>query len=61
MEEVKPQLLKITFDGIEVEVEPGTTIMQAARKIAEADDSQGHLVPPAMCYYKPLPASGGGL
>lgn len=59
MEEVKPQLLKITFDGIEVEVEPGTTIMQAARKIAEADDSQGHLVPPAMCYYKPLTASGG--
>jgi NADH-quinone oxidoreductase subunit G len=40
MEEVKPQLIKITFDGIEVEVEPGTTIMQAARKIAEADESQ---------------------
>ena len=34
MEDTKPQLFKVTFDGIEVEVEPGTTIMQAARKIA---------------------------
>jgi len=59
MEDTKPQLFKITFDGIEVEVEPGTTIMQAARRIAEADASQNHLVPPAMCYYKPLEGSGG--
>ncbi len=59
MEEKKHNLFKITFDGIEVEVEPGTTIMQAARRIAEADASQGHLVPPAMCYYKPLEGSGG--
>ncbi|MDX5435614.1 MAG: 2Fe-2S iron-sulfur cluster-binding protein, partial [Pontibacter sp.] len=26
-------MVKITFDGIEVEVEEGTTILQAARKI----------------------------
>ncbi len=59
MEDTKPQLFKVTFDGIEVEVEPGTTIMQAARKIAEADASQAGIVPPAMCYYNSLPASGG--
>lgn len=59
MEEIKPTLLKITFDGIEVEVEPGTSIMQAARRIAEADAAQHHLVPPAMCYYAPLEGSGG--
>lgn len=57
--EAQSTLFKITFDGIEVEVEPGTTIMQAARKIAEADHSQDHIVPPAMCYYQPLKASGG--
>lgn len=59
MEENKPTLFKVTFDGIEVEVAPGTTIMQAARRIAEADASQHHLVPPAMCYYEPLKSSGG--
>ena len=59
MEDTKPELLKITFDGIEVGVEPGTTIMQAARRIAEADASQNYLVPPAMCYYKSLEGSGG--
>lgn len=57
--EAQSPLFKITFDGILIEVEPGTTIMQAARKIAEADRSQDHIVPPAMCYYKPLKASGG--
>ncbi|NDK57572.1 2Fe-2S iron-sulfur cluster-binding protein [Pontibacter fetidus] len=46
-------MAKITFDGIEVEVEDGTTILQAARKIG------GSVVPPAMCYYTPLKGSGG--
>ena len=36
-------LLKVTIDNIEVEVEAGTTIMNAARKIG------GKVVPPAMC------------
>jgi NADH-quinone oxidoreductase subunit G len=44
---------KITIDNIEVEVEPGTTIMNAARKIG------GKVVPPAMCYYSKLEGSGG--
>lgn len=44
--------MKITIDGIEVEVEPGTTILNAARKI-------GKNVPPAMCYYSKLKESGG--
>lgn len=43
----------ITFDGIAVEVEDGTTILNAARKIG------GKIVPPAMCYYTPLKGSGG--
>ena len=59
METTAPQLFKITFDGIEIEVPPGTTIMQAARKIAEADSTKMHLAPPAMCYYEPLKGSGG--
>jgi NADH-quinone oxidoreductase subunit G len=46
-------LLKVTIDDIEVEVEPGTTILNAARKIG------GHVVPPAMCYYSSLKGSGG--
>jgi NADH-quinone oxidoreductase subunit G len=46
-------MVKITFDGIEVEVEEGTTILNAARKIG------GEVVPPAMCYYTPLKGSGG--
>jgi NADH-quinone oxidoreductase subunit G len=53
MEDIKPQLHKVTIDGIEVEVEPGTTILQAARKIG------GDVAPPAMCYYQPLKGSGG--
>ncbi len=44
---------KVTIDGVEVEVEPGTTILNAARKIG------GDLVPPAMCYYSKLKGSGG--
>ncbi len=46
-------MLTITIDGQSVEVEDGTTILQAARKIG------GHIVPPAMCYYSKLEGSGG--
>ena len=46
-------MIKVTIDNIPVEVEPGTTILQAARKIG------GAVVPPAMCYYAPLAGSGG--
>lgn len=46
-------LLKVTIDNIEVEVEAGTTILNAARKIG------GSVVPPAMCYYSKLEGSGG--
>src|ERR1700758_3522619 len=45
--------MKVTIDGIPVEVEPGTTILNAARKIG------GDIVPPAMCYYSKLEGSGG--
>lgn len=44
---------KVSIDGIPVEVEPGTTIMNAARQIG------GDIVPPAMCYYTSLEGSGG--
>lgn len=47
------QLVKVTVDGIKVDVEPGTTILQAARKIGP------EVAPPAMCYYEPLKGSGG--
>jgi len=46
-------MAKVTIDGVEVEVAPGTTILNAARKIG------GDLVPPAMCYYSKLEGSGG--
>jgi NADH-quinone oxidoreductase subunit G len=46
-------LVKVTIDNIEVEVEAGTTILNAARKIG------GSVVPPAMCYYSKLEGSGG--
>jgi len=46
-------MVKVTIDGITVEVEPGTTILNAARKIG------GEIVPPAMCYYSSLEGSGG--
>lgn len=45
--------MKVTIDDIEVEVEAGTTILNAARKIG------GDVVPPAMCYYSKLEGSGG--
>lgn len=44
--------MKVTIDGISIDVEPGTTILNAARKI-------GTNVPPAMCYYSKLKGSGG--
>lgn len=47
------KLFKVTIDNITIEVEPGTTILQAARKIG------GDIVPPAMCYYSTLKGSGG--
>ncbi len=46
-------LIKVTIDNIEVEVEPGTTILNAAREIG------GKVVPPTMCYYSKLEGSGG--
>src|SRR4030095_15393885 len=46
-------MVKVTIDGIETEVEDGTTILNAARKIG------GKIVPPAMCYYTSLKGSGG--
>jgi NADH-quinone oxidoreductase subunit G len=47
------KLLKVTIDNITIEVEPGTTVLQAARKIG------GDVAPPAMCYYSSLKDSGG--
>jgi NADH-quinone oxidoreductase subunit G len=46
-------MFKVTIDNISVEVEEGTTILNAARKIG------GKVVPPAMCYYSKLNGSGG--
>src|SRR5208283_3989694 len=46
-------MLKVTIDGHSIEVEEGSTILQAARKIG------GSIVPPAMCYYSKLKGSGG--
>ena len=46
-------MVKVTIDDIEIEVEVGTTILNAARKIG------GDIVPPAMCYYSKLEVSGG--
>ncbi|MFN8354527.1 MAG: 2Fe-2S iron-sulfur cluster-binding protein [Spirosomataceae bacterium] len=45
--------MKVTIDNITIDVEPGTTIMQAARKISP------QIAPPAMCYYEPLKGTGG--
>jgi len=53
MAEPEIKLLKVTIDNITVEVEPGTSILMAARKIG------GDVVPPAMCYYSKLKGSGG--
>ncbi|MGL4629727.1 MAG: 2Fe-2S iron-sulfur cluster-binding protein [Leadbetterella sp.] len=48
-----PALIKVTIDGKEVHVPMGTSILEAARQIGP------DVAPPAMCYYKPLKASGG--
>ncbi len=45
--------VKVSIDGIPVEVSPGTSILNAARQIG------GDVVPPAMCYYSKLEGSGG--
>lgn len=45
--------VKVTIDGITVEVDAGTSILNAARQIG------GDIVPPAMCYYSKLAGSGG--
>lgn len=47
------QNIKVTIDGKTIEVPMGTSILEAARMIG------GEVVPPAMCYYKPLQGSGG--
>jgi NADH-quinone oxidoreductase subunit G len=47
------KLFKVKIDNISVEVEPGTSILNAARQIG------GDIVPPAMCYYSKLKGSGG--
>ncbi len=55
-EEVKkeaPVNFKVTIDNITIEVAPGTSILNAARKIG------GDVTPPAMCYYSKLQGSGG--
>lgn len=51
MEEKK--LFKVTIDNITIDVEPGTSILQAARSIG------GDVAPPAMCFYTKLKGSGG--
>lgn len=45
--------MKITIDGQTIEVEPGTTILQAARMIG------GACVPPTMCYDSKVKDCGG--
>ena len=47
------RLFRVTIDNITVDVEPGTTILMAARKIG------GDIVPPTMCYYSKLENTGG--
>ena len=47
------KLFKVTIDNITIEVEPGTSILNAARKIG------GEVAPPAMCYYSKLKNTGG--
>src|SRR5437773_8064399 len=47
------KLFKVTIDNITTEVEPGTTVLMAARKIG------GDVAPPAMCFYSKLKGSGG--
>lgn len=44
---------KVTIDNIEIDVEAGCTVLDAARRI------NPETAPPAMCYYGKLPGSGG--
>src|SRR5678810_1038865 len=48
-----PKIFKVTIDNITIDVPPGTSILNAARKIG------GEVAPPAMCYYSKLQGSGG--
>ncbi len=50
---MEQQLFKVIIDNINIEVAPGTTILEAARKIG------GEVAPPAMCFYSKLKGSGG--
>src|SRR6218665_1525284 len=45
--------MKVTIDGVEIDVPKGTPILQAARMIGP------EVAPPAMCYYSKLKTSGG--
>jgi len=47
------KMFKVTIDNITIDVDPGTSILNAARKIG------GDVAPPAMCYYSTLKGSGG--
>jgi NADH-quinone oxidoreductase subunit G len=47
------KMFKVTIDNITIEVEAGTSILNAARMIG------GEVAPPAMCYYTKLKGSGG--
>jgi len=47
------QQIKVTIDDHTIMVDPGTTILSAARQIG------GNVVPPAMCFYSSLKGSGG--
>lgn len=47
------KLFKVTIDNITIEVEPGTSVLMAARQIG------GDVAPPAMCFYSKLEGSGG--
>jgi NADH-quinone oxidoreductase subunit G len=53
MAEEPKKLVKVTIDNITIDVEAGTSILQAARQIG------GDVAPPAMCYYTKLKGSGG--
>jgi NADH-quinone oxidoreductase subunit G len=52
-EEIKKTTHTVTIDNITIEVQPGTTILLAARQIG------GDVAPPAMCFYSKLKGSGG--
>lgn len=52
-------MAKVTIDNHTIEVPDGTTILNAARMMAEQNAELTHNVPPAMCYYSKLEGSGG--